>query len=137
MHAKSLVDKVLYAERYLQNFSATPSHPYHGVGVFDQDYGTDASHAPHLVNTKKWFDGSNTNSPFRTGGVDALRNYLKLNFTSTNYYLEGLFTIGKTVVNHQGDTAIIESVSSRPFLKIETKTLIFPFPFFRFRQIQV
>jgi len=145
MHAKSLVDKALYAERYLQNLSATPEHPYHGVGVFDQDFGTDAGHAPHLVNTKRWFDGADTYSPFKTGGplgpwslivdghtdeigqnshlpivsaqvatagVDTAQKRLTLNFTSTKYYLGGLFTAGKTIVNHEGDTAVIDSIAN-------------------------
>ena len=63
MHAQGLVDKALYAERYLKNFTSTPTHAYHSFAVLDHD-DIHENHNQHLVNAKLWFDGTEPLSPF-------------------------------------------------------------------------
>ncbi|TMK80588.1 MAG: hypothetical protein E6G47_06670 [Actinobacteria bacterium] len=53
----SLVDKALYAERYLQNFTGHPAHPYYGRVWLDHDGGTGAGHRPSLLTAALWFKG--------------------------------------------------------------------------------
>jgi hypothetical protein len=69
MNAKSLVDKALYGERYLKNYSGQPTHPYYGVAVLDHDPGQDAGHLTHLYNSKLWFEGKTAGSPFAATGT--------------------------------------------------------------------
>jgi hypothetical protein len=52
-----LVDKALYAERYLQNFAGNPAHPYHGRVWLDHDGGTGAGHRSSLLTAALWFKG--------------------------------------------------------------------------------
>jgi hypothetical protein len=52
-----LVDKALYAERYLQNFAGRPAHPYYGRVWLDHDGGTGAGHRPSLLTAALWFKG--------------------------------------------------------------------------------
>lgn len=52
-----LVDKALYAERYLQNFAGRPAHPYYGRVWLDHNGGTGAGHRPSLLTAALWFKG--------------------------------------------------------------------------------
>ena len=62
--SRGLVDKALYAERYLQNFAAQPAHPYQGRVWLDHDGGTGAGHRSSLVATALWFEGLTPASVF-------------------------------------------------------------------------
>ena len=52
-----LVDKALYAERYLQNFTGRPTHPYYGRVWLDHDGGEGAGHRPSVLTAALWFKG--------------------------------------------------------------------------------
>lgn len=52
-----LVDKALYAERYLQNFVGRPAHPYYGRVWLDHNGGDGAGHRRSLVTAALWFRG--------------------------------------------------------------------------------
>src|SRR5262245_17438181 len=59
-----LVDKAVYAERYLQNFAGRPSHPYYGRVWLDHNGGTGAGHRPSLLTAALWFKGLMKTSVF-------------------------------------------------------------------------
>src|SRR5262249_51067192 len=52
-----LVDKALYAERYLQNFAGRPAHPYYGRVWLDHNGGEGSGHRPSLLTAALWFKG--------------------------------------------------------------------------------
>ena len=55
--SRGLVDKALYAERYLRNFAGDPAHPYHNRVWLDHNGGDGAGHRPSLVTAALWFKG--------------------------------------------------------------------------------
>src|SRR5262249_56301893 len=59
-----LVDKALYAERYLQNFAGRPSHPYYGRVWLDHNGGTGARPPPPPPPPPPRVQGLIENSPF-------------------------------------------------------------------------
>jgi uncharacterized protein (TIGR03790 family) len=62
--SRGLVDKALYAERYLQNVAGRPALPYHGRVWLDHDGGSGAGHRSSLVATALWFKGLTPASVF-------------------------------------------------------------------------
>ena len=52
-----LIDKALYAERYLQNFAGRPAHPYYGRVWLDHNGGDGSGHRPSLITAALWFKG--------------------------------------------------------------------------------
>ena len=52
-----LIDKALYAERYLQNFAGRPEHPYYGRVWLDHNGGDGAGHRRSLLAAALWFKG--------------------------------------------------------------------------------
>src|SRR5262249_52846008 len=62
-----LVDKALYAERYLQNFASRPAHPYYGRVWLDHNGGTGAGHRGSLLAAALWFKGLIKLSVFAPG----------------------------------------------------------------------
>src|SRR5262249_866594 len=59
-----LVDKALYAERYLQNFAGRPAHPYYGRVWLDHNGGEGAGHRPSVLAAALWFKGLLPTSAF-------------------------------------------------------------------------
>ena len=59
-----LVDKALYAERYLQNFAGHPAHPYYGSVWLDHDGGLGAGHRSSVLAAALWFKGLARESVF-------------------------------------------------------------------------
>jgi hypothetical protein len=59
-----LVDKALYAERYLRNFAGDPAHPYYGRVWLDHNGGDGAGHRPSLLASAGWFKGLLSSSVF-------------------------------------------------------------------------
>src|SRR5262249_29904816 len=62
-----LVDKALYAERYLQNFAGNPAHPYFGRVWLDHNGGEGSGHRPSLIAAALLFKGLIPTSVFAPG----------------------------------------------------------------------
>src|SRR5262249_38861051 len=59
-----LVDKALYAERYLENFAGRPSHPYYGRVWLNHNGGTGGGPRPPPLPPPPWVKGLMKTPPF-------------------------------------------------------------------------